>query len=210
MNNIQEVKRVLNGKMYTLVGYGVNVGHIQGVKIEYERFSTFEFLVDAMKCFNVLTGNIETTFWDKVQVEQIWEREDGGDYKYDTVKEGYPNDMNRLMLDNLYWERIKFLNHQIYDFTIDADRENDKVLNICWLKLGYISSDSGDGFFYYSSIKEFEKLLRGIRHISNPDIKKEDIKQYLAWLEANECLFDKNKSQIEQISNMLYGYGKNK
>lgn len=208
MNNIQKVKRVLNGKIYTLVGYGVNVGHIKNyVRLEYERFSTFETLVDAMKCFKVLTGNVETNFWDRVQVEQIWEREDGGDYEYDVIKEDQPNN---VMLDNLYWDKIKLLNQQIYDFTVDADRENDKVLNICWLKLGYISPDSGDGFFHYSSINEFERLLGKVRHISNPDIKKEDIKQYLAWLESNECLFDKGKSQIEQISNMLYGYGKNK
>lgn len=208
MNNIQKVKRVLNGKIYTLVGYGVNVGHIKNyVRLEYERFSTFETLVDAMKCFKVLTGNVETNFWDRVQVEQIWEREDGGDYEYDVIKEDQPNN---VMLDNLYWDKIKLLNQQIYDFTVDADRENDKVLNICWLKLGYISPDSGDGFFHYSSINEFKRLLGKVRHISNPDIKKEDIKQYLAWLESNECLFDKGKSQIEQISNMLYGYGKNK
>lgn len=205
---VQKVKRILNGKIYTLVGYGVNVGRIQNyTHLEYERFSTFENLADAMKCFKVLTGNVETNFWDRVQVEQIWEREDDGDYSYDVIKEGYPNN---IMLDNLYWDKIKLLNHQIYNFTIDADRENEKVLNICWLKLGYISPSSGDGFFHYSSVKEFEKLLNEVKHISDPSIKIEDIKEYLAWLEANECLFDKSKSQIEQISNMLYGYGKNK
>lgn len=205
MNNIQKVKRVLNGKIYTLVGYGVNVGHIKNyVRLEYERFSTFETLVDAMKCFKVLTGNVETNFWDRVQVEQIWEREDSGDYEYDVIKEGCPNNSDHLMTNKAYWKRVKTLNSKkINGIDIEADHDCGRVLNICWLNLGYISPDSDCGFFYYSSKKEFDKLFSEVKHISEPVITKGQIKDYLNWLESNEHLFKEGRSQIEQISDML-------
>lgn len=206
LNQVIEANPELKKLVWNVVGYGINIGHIQSDgDIEYERYTTVDTLEEAEVVFNVLTADIETSFWDEVQIEKIWERGDEGDYDYDEVKRGWPN---QGMLNKTYWNRVKTLNHQIFDFTIEADYEDNKPLNICWLKLGYISPDSGVGFFYYSSVSEFKKLLRKVRYISDSDITVSDIKQYLSWLESNECLFDASKSQIEQISDMLYGYKK--
>lgn len=195
----------LKALLWKVVGYGVNIGHLQADgDIEYERFSTFGTLKEAEKAFDALTGDIETGYWDEVQIEEIWERGDGGDYDYEVIKEGCPNNDNHIMVNKIYWQRVKTLNSKkINGIDIEADHDCGRVLNICWLNLGYISPDSACGFFYYSSKKEFDKLFSEVKHISEPVITKGQIKEYLNWLESNEHLFKEGRSQIEQISDML-------
>ncbi len=209
---IDVVRRVIEANLelkelvWKVVGYGVNIGHIQpDGDVEYERYVTVGTLEEAEAVFNTLTGDIETDFWDEVQIEKIWEKGYGIDYDYDEVKRGWPN---QGMLNKTYWNRIKTLNHQIFDFTIEADYEGGKPLNICWLKLGYVHPDFGVGFFYYSSVDEFKKSLKKVRHISDAGITAGDIKQYLSWLRHNSYLFDASKPEIEQISEMFYDYKK--
>lgn len=195
----------LKALLWISAGYGVNIGHLQeDGNVEYERYATFDTLKEAENAFNVLTGDIETDLWDEVQIEKIWERGDEGDYDYEVIKEGRPNNDSHLMTNKAYWKRIVTVNSKkIHDFEVEADHDCGRVLNICWLNLGYISPDSDCGFFYYSSKKEFDKLFSEVKHISEPAITKSQIKEYLSWLECNECLFKKDKSQIEQISDML-------
>ena len=208
MNNVQDIKNrheELKALLWKVVGYSVNIGYLQGDgDVEFERYATFDTLKEAENAFNVLTGDIETDFWDEVQIEKIWERGDEGDYDYEVIKEGRPNNDSHLMINKTYWKRVAALNtKKINSIDVEADHDCDRVLNICWLNLGYISPDSNCGFFYYSSKKEFDKLFSEVKHISEPAITKGQIKEYMNWLECNECLFKKDKSQIEQISDML-------
>lgn len=194
----------LKALLWKVVGYGVNIGHIQADgDVEYERFSTFNTLKEAEKAFDVLTGDIEVSFWDESQIEEIWERGDG-DYDYEVIKEGHPNNSDHLMTNKAYWKRVAALNaKKINSIDVEADHDCGRVLNICWLTLGYVSPDSNCGFFYYSSKEEFERLFSDVKHISDPNITKNQIKEYLYWLENNEHLFKEGKSQIKQISDML-------
>lgn len=195
----------LKALLWKTIGYGVNIGHIQvDGDVEYERFSTFNTLKEAEKTFDILTGDIETGYWDEVQIEEIWERGDGSDYGYEVIKEGRPNNNNHFMTNKSYWKRVATLNaKKINSIDVEADHDCGRVLNICWLTLGYVSPDSNCGFFYYSSREEFERLFSDVKHISDQSVTKSQIKEYLSWLECNECLFKAGESQIKQISDML-------
>lgn len=201
INSSEELKAL----SWSCVGYGINIGRTQkGGEVEYERYSTVETLEKAQVIFRALTGDLEVNLWDEVEIEKIWERGDEGDYDYEVVQKGHPNNGAGFMKNETYWDRIKLLNQKkIYSFDLDADRDGDRILNICWLALGYVSPDSGCGFFYYSSKKQFERLFSEVKHISDESLTKGQIKDYLEWLESNEVLFRKDKSQVEQIVDML-------
>ena len=98
-----------------------------------------------------------------------------------------------------YSERIsEIINKDNFNFVTRRD------INICFLKLGWISPQSNCGFFHYETQEEFCKCIQEIHHISK-EKNIEKVKEYLGWLLCNQQMFDKNKAQIEQIFKMLAG-----
>lgn len=186
----------------TLIGYGINLGHIKkDGSIEFERFTTVGTLEKAENIFNALTGGVETHYWEEVEIEEIYET-GTGDHEYNVIKNGPPL---QEMENKQYWDRMKMLNAElIHGIDIREDQNPDgSPINICWLKLGYLSPSSGCGYFHYSSIAEFLKGLKTVKHVSDPGLGRKDIEEYLWWLEDNEVLFDKDIPQIAQICEML-------
>lgn len=196
------ILKALRKKSPKLVGYAVNLGTVKdGGDIEYVRYTTVDTLKSAEKVLGVLTMDHETKYWDEVQVEEIYEYENG-DFDYKEIRRDWPN---KGMLNKAYWDCVARMNSKVvHGIDIAADYEDFEPQNICWLQLGYFSPLSDCGYFYYSSIEEFNDAIKHIKHLSDSDVTTTQIKEYLDWATDNECLFSKKESQISQIVEMLY------
>lgn len=185
------------------IGYGVNIGHLKGGDVEYERFDNYSTYEEAKKAYDILVGGGEQHLWVVTQLEEIRENSKG-DIDYSTLNE----DLSGVFLEKSFWDNEKTLiSSVIQSFELEADKEADGTIqNICWLKLGYFSPSSDCGFFHFSSVEEYKKSLWGIKHISDSDVTATELKEYLKWLGCNEVLFEDSAedSQIAQLVACLY------
>ena len=183
--------------------YGVNVDCdvLSDGKRSFARYNTYKSYEEALAVYNVLAQQNEPKLWENVDIEEIFYDEKTCQWKYFVLKSTLSD---ALMKNKDYWEKRKALNPIIYDFSIEEDYDSDnRVINICWLKLGYMSPSSGCGYFHYSTVEEFKRSLAEVKPLRSCTPK--EISEYTYWLSDNECLFNKNSflTKLEQLARAM-------
>lgn len=146
-----------------------------------------------------------------VTVQKVTCDENDGDFTYNSL--GFlPNaaispEFNDIIMrsDAFFEVDIKPLDSCIYDFSICEDKDSEgHVINICWLKLGYVSPSSNCGFFHFSSLSELLTLLSQVKIYRECGPKEQE--EYMFWLASNTCLFKSKDSEkmIEDIARMCF------
>lgn len=192
-------------------GYVVNLAILSGNRLEYERFNGYSKLEEAQIIAKSLANNESKTFNSDnllyVNVEKV-ECDEDGDFNYTELKQYSKGSMidTELMLNEDFFElTIKQKFPFIHSFSIEEDHNSDGTpINICWLKLGYVSPSSNCGFFHFTSIDQMLIELDLIEIYRN--CESEEQEEYMFWLASNTCLFMTRdpEERIEKIAKMCF------
>ncbi len=196
-------------------GYVVNVFTRSNNKLECERFDGYTKESEALIVAESLVDNESKIFSSKqvvyTTVEEVECNPNNGNFNYKVLEYFTTNQMmnKNSMLNEDFFNMVQKKFPYIYDFTIEEDHEEDGTpINICWLKLGYLSPSSNCGFFHFTSVESMFKDLSLVEVYQN--CNKNVQEEYMFWLASNTCLFNSknNEEIIEQIARMCFQQNK--